>query len=747
MAVQPPPPAPSAAANNLRAIGTTGSLIDSLTTYFETLTVGKRDTKAHVTPKPASRLWKSSSQKAPAPSSQDAATPVTTQGPPSAINGSTLKSKPSVESLSAKPGVRRPSLRAPSTRSRLSSSTSLSPMVTETDVDACTTTGASSLVPDTQLLSPANASATPRNAISPTPSNRSLASSVRPVRKLAESTTTKPKTAPTASKAAGKSTQSFPTASQGLSASTSTKPTSAPIRRTSITPSVASQARSPQPLRTRLSSHASLAPSSVVSPIRSVQTEIAELSASLKAVEDARVEQVAALTERIAAQDLALQAQNDLVHTLQQTVKEMHELLVSTRQDLLEACKVDVASCVSQSSILTQAFSELEKRMDVVEAEVFDEGGKMEGLVREMGDVDVAMASERDRVSYLETRIGELEVKVDDVIGESTVPTSASSSSFRIRKNSKKLSMSGPGVVRQRKQSVVRDSNESSPQDSVDLFSRDRRLSRASISASIHTSTPLSPVLSGVAFPSTNKRPTIKPPFSGTKQEFKFPPPPQKSTESRSRTISATARRTKTPEPHLAEPSPFGGKGLQRTPPAYGDDGEDDPDPQSPTDDDGLEDRTMRFDTNAGGYQEEQSSEDERVTPPIPPRPTRTSTTKRIIAPTASARTLPSILVNNEKPDNSNSSSLASVVSDGAISVSISDLDVAGGITTDDDGMARRGRGISAAELHDSLLHQPQPSFGGLTTDDEFDADGADEMSHTVILSSVPPPRNKNQRT
>ncbi|KAG8963415.1 hypothetical protein FRC00_006614 [Tulasnella sp. 408] len=747
MAVQPPPPAPSSTANNLRAIGTTGSLIDSLTAYFETLTVGKRDTKAHVTPKPVSRLWKSSSQKPPVPPPQDAATPVTTQGPPTALNGSTLKSKPSVESLSAKPGVRRPSLRVPSTRSRLSSSTSLSPMVTETDVDACTTTEASSLVPDTQLLSPANASTTPRNAISPTPSNRSLASSVRPVRKLPESTTTKPKTAPTASKGAGKSTQSFPTASQGLSASTSTKPTSAPIRRTSITPSVASQARSPQPLRTRLSSHASLAPSSVVSPIRSVQTEIAELSASLKAVEDARVEQVAALTERIAAQDVALQAQNDLVHTLQQTVKEMHELLVSTRQDLLEACKVDVASCVSQSSILTQAFSELEKRMDVVEAEVFDEGGKMEGLVREMGDVDVAMASERDRVSYLETRIGELEVKVDDVIGESTVPTSASSSSFKIRKNSKKLSMSGPGVVRQRKQSVVRDSAESSPQDSVDLFSRDRRLSRASISASIHTSTPLSPVLSGVAFPSTNKRPTIKPPFSGTKQEFKFPPPPQKSTEPRSRTISATARRTKTPEPLAADPTPFGGKGLHRTPPAYGDDGEDDPDPQSPTDDDGLEDRTMRFDTNAGGYQEEQSSEDERVTPPIPPRPTRTSTTKRIVAPTASARTLPSILVNNEKPDNSNSSSLASVVSDGAISVSISDLDVAGGITTDDDGMARRGRGISAAELHDSLLHQPQPSFGGLTTDDEFDADGADEMSHTVILSSVPPPRNKNQRT
>ncbi|KAG9044106.1 hypothetical protein FS837_008769 [Tulasnella sp. UAMH 9824] len=779
MAVQPPPPAPSAAvldkdalsklkrpeiqalckacstlnpffsnANNLRAIGTTGSLIDSLTVYFETLTVGKRDTKAHVTPKPASRLWKSSSQKTQVPSSQDAATPVTTQGPPPALNGSTLKSKPSVESLSAKPGVRRPSLRIPSTRSRLSSSASLSPMVTETDADAGTTTEVSSVVPDNQLLSPANAAATPRNAISPTPSNRSLASSVRPVRKLAESTTAKPKTAPTASKAAGKSTQSFPTASQGLSASTSTKPTSAPIRRTSITPSVTSQARSPQSLRTRLSSHTSLAPSSVVSPIRSVQTEIAELSASLKAVEDARVEQVAALTERIAAQDVALQAQNDLVRTLQQTVKEMHELLVSTRQDLLEACKVDVASCVSQSSILTQAFSELEKRMDVVEAEVFDEGGKMEGLVREMGDVDVAMASERDRVSYLETRIGELEVKVDDVIGESTVPTSASSSSFRIRKNSKKLSMSGPGVVRQRKQSVVRDSNESSPQDAADLFSRDRRLSRASISASIHASTPLSPVLSGVAFPSTNKRPSIKPPFSGTKQEFKFPPPPpQKSTEPRSRTISATARRTKTPEPYLADPSPFGGKALHRTPPAYGDDGEDDHDPQSPTDDDGLEDRTMRFDTIASRHEEEQSSEDERVTPPIPPRPTRTSTTKRIAAPTASARTLPSILVNNEKPENSNSSSLASVVSDGAVSVSISDLDVAGGITTDDDGMARRGRGISAAELHDSLLHQPQPSFGGLTTDDEFDADGADEMSHTVILSSVPPPRNKNQRT
>lgn len=402
---------------------------------------------------------------------------------------------------------------------------------------------------------------------------------------------------------------------------------------------------------------------------------------------------------------------------------------------------------MSQSTILTQAVAELEKRADAVEVEVFDEGGKMEGLLKEMGDVDVAMASERDRVSYLETRIGELEVKVDEVMGESTAATSASSSSFRIRKNSKKLSMSGPGVVRQRKQSVVRDSNETSPQDSMDLFSRDRRLSRASISASLHTSTPLSPVLSGaVAFPSTAKRPMIKPPFSGTKQEFKFPPPPQKSTEPRSRTISAKDRRTKTPEPLVVDTAPFARKGLHRTPPAFGDDGEDDSYPQSPVDEDGLEDRTMRLDTIAGGHQEEESSEDERVSPPIPPRPTRTSTTKRIVAPT-SARTLPSILVNNEKPENSNSSSLASVVSDGAISVSISDLDVAGGITTDDDGMARRSIGISAEELHDSLLHQPQPSFGGLTTDDEFDADGADEMSHTVILSSVPPPRNKNQRT
>ncbi|KAG8926102.1 hypothetical protein FRC01_009334 [Tulasnella sp. 417] len=768
MAVQPPPTAPPATvldkdalsklkrpeiqalckANNLRAIGTTGSLIDSLTAYFETLTVGKRDTKAHVTTKTTSRLWKSSPQKPPVPTSQDVATPTPTPGSTSApaLTRSTLKSKPSVESLSAKPGVRRPSLRVPSTRSRLSSLTSLSPMVTETDADACTTTEASSAVPDHQLLSPANAAAPPRNAISPTPSNRSFASSVRPVRKLTESTTTKPKTAPTGPKAAGKSTQSFPTTAQGLSASTSAKPSSAPTRRTSITPSVAPQARSPQPLRTRLSSHTSLAPSSVVSPVRSVQLEIAELSASLKAVEDARVEQVAALTERIAAQDVALQAQNDLVCTLQQTVKEMHELLVSTRQDLLEACKVDVASCMSQSSILTQAVSELEKRMDAVEVEVFDEGGKVEGLMKEMGDVDVAMASERDRVSCLETRLVELEVKVDEVMGESA-PTSATSASFRIRKNSKKLSMSGPGVVRQRKQSVVRDSSESSPQDSMDLFSRDRRLSRASISASIHTSTPLSPVPSGaVAFPSTTKRPMIKPPFTGTKQEFKFPPPPQKSTESRSRTVSATGRRTKTPEPLVVDPSPFGGKGLHRTPPAYGDDGEDDPDPQSPADEDGLEDRTMRLDPAPGRHHEEESSEDERVTPPIPPRPTRTSTTKRIVAPPP-ARTLPSILVNNEKPENSNSSSLASVLSDGAVSVSISDLDVAGGITTDDDGMARRSRGIRAEELHDSLLHQPQPSFGGLTTDDEFDADGADEMSHTVILSSVPPPRNKNQRT
>lgn len=201
-----------------------------------------------------------------------------------------------------------------------------------------------------------------------------------------------------------------------------------------------------------------------------MQTEVAELTASLKAVEDARVEQVAALTERIAAQDAALQAQNDLVRTLQQTVREMHDLLVSTRQDVLEACKVDVASCVSQSSILTQAVAELQKRVDAVEVEVFDEGGKMEGLSKEMGDVDVAMASERDRVSCLETRIGELEVKVDEVTGESTIPTSASSSSFRIRKNSKKLSMSGPGIGRQRKPSVVRDSAESSPQDSMDLF-------------------------------------------------------------------------------------------------------------------------------------------------------------------------------------------------------------------------------------------------------------------------------------
>lgn len=480
-----------------------------------------------------------------------------------------------------------------------------------------------------------------------------------------------------------------------------------------------------------------------------MQTEVAELTASLKAVEDARVEQVAALTERIAAQDAALQAQNDLVRTLQQTVREMHDLLVSTRQDVLEACKVDVASCVSQSSILTQAVAELQKRVDAVEVEVFDEGGKMEGLSKEMGDVDVAMASERDRVSCLETRIGELEVKVDEVTGESTIPTSASSSSFRIRKNSKKLSMSGPGIGRQRKPSVVRDSAESSPQDSMDLFSRDRRLSRASISASLHTSTPLTAVpSSSVAFPSTIKRPMIKPPFSGTKQEFKFPPPPaQKSSEPRSRTISATERGMKTPEPRTMDPPPFAGRGLHRTPPSCGDDGEDDSYPQSPVDEDGLEDRTMRLDAIASGHQEEESSEDERVTPPIQPRPTRTSTTKRIIAPTTSARTLPSILVNNEKPGDSNSSSLASIASDGAVSVSISDLDVGGGITTDDDVMARRKRGISAEELHDSLLHQPQPSFGGLTTDDEFDVDEADEMSHTVILSSVPQPRNKSQRT
>ncbi|KAG8988629.1 hypothetical protein FRB90_002633 [Tulasnella sp. 427] len=501
---------PEHSANNLRAIGTTGSLIDSLSSYFESLALSKPDKNAHVTSKPVSRLRKVLSPKPPFRTAQDPPPPPPVPEPTVLPNGTAVKSKPSLESLSAKPGVRKPSLRIPPTRSRLSSSASLTPMVIETSVEACTADEPSAL-PDPLFLSPASAAPTPRSVVSPTPSNRSLSSSVRPVRKLGDSTNTKPRTIVTTSKTTAKttSTQSFPTSN--LSNSTSTKPSSAPIRRSSLTPSITSQARSPPLTRPRLSSHASPGPS----PIRNMQTEVAELAASLKAVEDARVDQIAALTERIAAQDLALQAQNDLVNALQQTA-------------------------------------------------------------------------------------------------------------------------------------------------------------------------------------------------------------------------------------------------LLRTPPAYGDEGEedDDPDPQSPVDEDGQDERTMRLDTHLLEHREEESSEDERVTPPVQPRPTRTSTTKRIgpSLPTATiasttTRTLPSILVNNEKPaENSNSSSLASVLSDGAVSVSISDLDVAGGMTTDDDGGMKR-RSPQVHELHDSLLHQPQPSFGGLTTDDEFDDGAEDEMSHTVILSTVPLVRKKSFRT
>ncbi|KAG8893696.1 hypothetical protein FRB99_001806 [Tulasnella sp. 403] len=217
--------------------------------------------------------------------------------------------------------------------------------------------------------------------------------------------------------------------------------------------------------------------------------------------------------------DDVINSQHDLIKALQQTLRDTHALLISTRQDVLQECRVDIASCASQVFGLDSNVNELQKRVAALEREQLTKEQRFESLAKEIGDVDVAMASERDRVSAMDQRITDLVVRVEEVAG---LESANSLPLDGVR--SKRRSLVGPVPNRQRQVST----DETSPTDSTAAgFTRDRRLSRASISASIHA-VPASAPAHGPTSSNSVNFPTHAPPkgpaFNGMKQDFRFPP-------------------------------------------------------------------------------------------------------------------------------------------------------------------------------------------------------------------------------
>lgn len=453
------------------------------------------------------------------------------------------------------------------------------------------------------------------------------------------------------------------------------KPTPTTIRRSLALSSIAQ----PTPTRNRTVSGAPVS----VPGLSKLQIQIEELTAALQQSEISRkalevqtascIVSLAQLTERFDAREAELELQQKNSANLQEALESSEER-ISEMLKVVEDCRVDVASCVAQASTFTTTANELQKRVNLLDREVLRDDGKLPSLAREMGDVDVAMASDRDRVIMLEEKLDEVLAKVDEVCALGRTPPPSSGS-----RNKTKSLIGNVPPGKQRKHSIARamdGDDEASPISGVNPFryepllniekgdsdspgSRDRRLSRASISASLHHMGQASAPAGTVVFPSAAKIP--KAPYTGNHAEFRFP---RQGTTGSISTRTSVNGETRTSTPVVS-------RGHTRT---------------------------NSFDQNKASVESPTAyaETDEDVTEQI--RPRRTSSVKRS----------PPAIVVTRKQGFDNDRGNESSISDAPLSVSLSEFDVPSTAWESDSGKDPR-----------SLLHQPQPSFGFITTDDE----------------------------
>ncbi|KAG8935622.1 hypothetical protein FRC02_007333 [Tulasnella sp. 418] len=132
----------------------------------------------------------------------------------------------------------------------------------------------------------------------------------------------------------------------------------------------------------------------------------------LKTQQTEMMDMVKKLQNRIDAQETLIQTQHHLIEELRQALLDTHEMAVQTRQSITDV-RVDASSCVSQISFFSTSVSNLTKRTIAMEREVLQENGKLPKLEKELSEVDVAVESERDRVTDLEHKVTSLQKELE----------------------------------------------------------------------------------------------------------------------------------------------------------------------------------------------------------------------------------------------------------------------------------------------------------------------------------------------
>ncbi|KAG8997955.1 hypothetical protein FRB94_007294 [Tulasnella sp. JGI-2019a] len=234
--------------------------------------------------------------------------------------------------------------------------------------------------------------------------------------------------------------------------------------------------------------------------LEAIQKQIEDLISAFKIQNDE-------LALRVDEQEQKIEAQQRVIDNLQASVEESNKLVMTIRQLVAEEMSLDVASCVQQTSDLLEANAGVDGRIRLMETEMFTEGGKLYQACKEIGDLDVAMMSERDRLSKLVEKVAVLTAKIETPV----VPaTSKRRPSVR---NSVNEGMDFPVVD-------AESANPASMDDPFTPSTHGRRLSRASISAVLHA-TPRPTSRNSSSNDSSYDQ--TRTPTTGLRRDFKFP--------------------------------------------------------------------------------------------------------------------------------------------------------------------------------------------------------------------------------
>ena len=147
---------------------------------------------------------------------------------------------------------------------------------------------------------------------------------------------------------------------------------------------------------------------------------------------------------KLESQENLLDLQGGLISELENKLSDIIVSFDSIRRDMVmnqqvvKDAVVDIQSCVSQYEGFGSRIERLEKKQAILNREILSDVGKLSKLQLEMSDVDVALASERDRVTEMREGLRDLRGKVEGLMScEGTAAESSASGSGIIRRTRK----------------------------------------------------------------------------------------------------------------------------------------------------------------------------------------------------------------------------------------------------------------------------------------------------------------------